>query len=505
MRLAKSLRSLIASVSILALASCAPAGGPQAPPGSGSGPQTVSQRSASDQRTGDQNHPKILAQFGGEIADERLKAYVRNIGQRLASQTEQPNARWTFTVLDSPVVNAFALPGGYIYVTRGLVALANDEAELASVIGHEIGHVTAAHSAQRQEQAGIAQLGVLGATIFGAAIGLSGPALQSVTQLGSTLGQGYVASYSRNQEFEADNLGIRYMAQSGYDPQAGSDFLANLQAETKLQARIAGGRYNPNRVDFFASHPATAQRVSQAAAIAQRLGVEGAPRNRNRFLAAIDGMVYGDSAEQGFVRGQRFVHPKLRFEFTMPRQFKIQNSAAKVTAAGPNGSGIIFDGDRARGGSVDAYIARVWAPGIAENARVGQLSGLRRLNINGLSAAEAVLPVQTRNGVSILRMTAIRKGDTIYRFLGVQPQGQDGLARPMAQAARSFNALTAQQAARERPLRIGIRTVQRGDTVARLADQTPFNDFKRNRFRVLNGIPTGGAVRAGDKVKLIVR
>ncbi len=500
MRLSKTLRALIAGVSITALTACAPAGGPSA-----SAPQTVAQRSASDQRTGDQAHPQIMAQFGGEVQDRQLRAYVQNIGQRLAAKSEQPNAKWTFTVLDSPVVNAFALPGGYVYVTRGLIALANDEAELAGVIGHEIGHVTAEHSAQRQERAGVAQLGVLGATILGAVAGLSGQALQSISQIGSTLGQGYVASYSRNQEFEADSLGVRYIAAAGYDPKAEADFLANLQAETTLQSRIAGGSYNPNRVDFFASHPATAQRVGQAEAIAQQYGVQNAPRNRERFLAAIDGMTYGDSEEQGFVRGQSFVHPKLGFRFNVPNNFKIQNSAAAVTAAGPNGSGIIFDGAKDPGGALDAYIARVWAPSFAQQARTGQLSGLRRLTIDGQPAAFGLLPVQTQNGVRILRMTVIRKGGSLYRFLGVQPQGQDRLGQIMDQAPASFQTLSAAEARQEKAYRVTIHTVQRGDTVAKLAARMPFTDFQQNRFRVLNGLAAGEEVKGGQQVKLVVK
>lgn len=500
MRLTKTLRALVTGVSIAALTACAPPGGPSA-----GAPQTVAQRSASDQRTGDQAHPQILAQFGGEVKDAALKSYVRGIGMKLAAQSEQPNAKWTFTVLDSPVVNAFALPGGYIYVTRGLIALANDEAELAGVIGHEIGHVTAEHSSQRQERAGIAQLGVLGATILGAVAGLSGQALQSVSQLGNTLGQGYVASYSRSQEFEADNLGIRYIAQTGYDPQAGSDFLANLQAETTLQSRIAGGSYNPNRVDFFASHPATAQRVGEAAQIARQYGVQNAPRNEQRFLAAIDGMTYGDSEEQGFVRGQSFVHPKLRFRFTVPNNFKIQNSAAAVSAAGPDGSGIIFDGDKDPGGALDAYIARVWAPSIAKNARTGQLSGLRRMTIDGLPAAFGALPVQTSNGVSVLRMTVIRKGNSLYRFMGVQPQGQNRLGQIMDSAPASFRSLSNAEARQEKAYRVQVYTVRRGDTVAKLAAKMPFDSFQQDRFRVLNGLGPREEPKAGDKVKLVVR
>lgn len=215
-----------AAASLFSLALTACAGGPPA-----GAPRTVAARSAAEQQAGDQNHPQILQQFGGEVQDPAIRAYVDEIGRKLVRQTEQPGAKWKFTVLDSPVVNAFALPGGYVYVTRGLIALANDEAELAGVIGHEIGHVTAAHSANRQERSTLAQLGVLGAQVAGAVAGLSGPLLDMLGQASGAAGQAYVASYSRTQEFEADQLGVRYLAAAGYDPSAEADFLASLQAE----------------------------------------------------------------------------------------------------------------------------------------------------------------------------------------------------------------------------------------------------------------------------------
>lgn len=501
MRRQNPIRAALLGVTALFLVGCAAPGGPSADE-----PRTVAARSASDQRTGDQTHPKILEQFGGEVSDRALKAYVERIGRNLAAASEQPGAKWTFTVLDSPVVNAFALPGGYVYVTRGLIALANDEAELAGVIGHEIGHVTAAHGAQRQERAGIAQLGILGATILGAVAGLPGEALEAIGQIGGALGQGYVANYSRAQEFEADKLGVRYIASAGYDPRAQADFLANLQAETQLQARIAGAAYNPNRVDFFSTHPATAERVREAIAAAGAAAAgEGAPRNRPRFLAAIEGMVYGDSPQQGFVEGRRFSHPELRFRFEAPEGFQIQNSAAQITMAGPNGAGIVFSGDQRQGQGAEGYIARIWAPGIARQARAGQLQGLRSGRIGGLEAASAVLPVETQQGVRILRLTAIRDGDRIWRFMGVQPQGQDRLGQVMDRAALSFVKLSAQEARALKPLRIAIHDVRAGETPAALARRTAFADNAEARFRVLNGLGPNEGLRAGRKVKLVVR
>ena len=503
MRLNKSLRAALTGLTALSFVSaCAPAGGPSA-----DAPRTVSQRSGSDQRLGDSEHPKILKAFGGEVQDARLRGYVRDIGMRLAAQSEQPQGPWTFTVLDSPVVNAFALPGGYIYVTRGLIALANDEAELAGVVGHEIGHVTGAHTAKRQDRAGIAQLGIFAATLGAALLGAGNQAVKAVNQLGNQVGQGYVAGFSRTQEFEADRLGVRYISKGGYDPLAQADFLESLQRTTELQSQIAGRSYDPNRVDFLSTHPATAQRVREAVSAARRDGVavpDGAPRIQQRFFREIEGMIYGDSAEQGFVRGRTFSHSKLRFSFTVPQEFRIQNSAAKVTAAGPNGAGLIFDGDKATSGGVDQYISRVWAPSIAKQTRTGKLANLQRFTVNGLSAASGQMAIETRNGVQIARMTAIRLGDTMYRFLGIQPQNADRLGRTMDDAARTFRRLSAGEARRLKPYKIAIRKVRSGDTVAKLARRSAFDDFAEQRFRVLNGLSAGEGLRIGESVKLVV-
>ncbi len=482
------------------LASCAP------PPSADSAPRTVATRSMAEQRQGDQSHAKVVAQYGGAYAQGRAPAYVREIGMRLAANTEQPQGPWTFTLLDSPVVNAFALPGGYVYVTRGLLALANDEAELAGVIGHEIGHVTAAHSARRQETATAAQIGVLAATLGAAVLGADKSVVDAIGQLGAQGAQGVVATYSRAQELEADRLGIGYLARAGYDPLAQADFLASLQAQTALSAQLAGGGYDPNRVDFFSTHPATAERVRAAADTAARQGVANAPRNREAFLRAIDGMTYGDSAAQGFVRGGGFVHPELRFAFTAPQRFEITNAAAAVTMRGPNGAGVVFDGGKDPGGALDAYVARVWAGGIARQTRTGELQNLERKRIGGLEAVSAVLPAQTGGGVRLLHMTAIRGGGgRLYRFMGVvQTNDRAGLAA-VAQAAESFRTLSAAQAAREKPWRIRVVTVKRGDTAASLAARMPFDRGNEARFRVLNALGPNDTVRAGDRVKLVVQ
>lgn len=490
---------VLSAVGASALAGCAQTVNPA------TGQREVTALSREDeQRIGDQEHPKILKAFGGVYDDPKVTGYVAQIGGRLAANSELPNARWTFTVLDSPVVNAFALPGGYVYVTRGLIALANDEAELAGVVGHEIGHVTGRHTAQRVTRAQQANIfGVL-ASIGAAAAGID-PSL--VGQAAQVAGQGYVANYSRSQELEADQLGIRYLSRTGYDPYAQADFLGHLQEQSALSAKIAGRAYDATRVDFFASHPASAPRKREAIAAAERSGVpinSGAPRRQREFQRAVDGMVYGDSREQGFVRGRTFSHPELRLTFTVPEGFRVVNAAEAVSAKGPNNSQIVFDGGKDPGGSMTDYITQRWVPALAKEARVGRLQGLQSINVNGLPAATAVLPVALKSGSGEARLVAINDGDRVYRFTALYPANQArALSEPLRRMTFSFRKLSRSEANRLQPLRVRFVTVRSGDTVSRVAQRMAFDDLREERFRVLNGLQPGEGLRVGQRVKIV--
>lgn len=465
-------------------------------------PQTVPMRSVAEQREGDRAHREVVAAFGGAYRDARLQAYVDGIGRRLMSVTEQPGAPWTFTVLDSPTINAFAIPGGYVYVTRGLVALAGDEAQLAGVIGHEMGHVVAGHSALRRDRAATANLGLLAGAIGLGLLGVDANTAGALMDIGQVAAGGYLASYSRADELAADNLGVRYLARAGYDPYAQAEFLDRLRAWEELQARITGEAYDPNRVDFFASHPATAERTRQAIELAHAAGTFGVERGTERHLAAIDGIVWGDSARQGFVNGRTFSHTELGFTFVVPPGFTIRNASDRMTATGPRGARFIFDGGRDPGGALTDYIARVWAPGIARSQRTGQLAGLTGGQINGLEAAQAVLPVEVSGRVYEALLVAIRLDGTVYRITGLAPRGS-GMLGALGEAARSFRRLPAAEAAGLREKRIQVVTVQPGDTVERLAARMNVNGYQLERFRVLNGLRPGEPLRAGQRVKLV--
>ncbi|GIK99165.1 MAG: metalloprotease [Alphaproteobacteria bacterium] len=440
---------------------------------------------------GREQHPQITAEFGGVYDDPEITRYVDSIGQFLASTSEMPDLKFTFTVLDSPVVNAFALPGGYVYVTRGLMALANSEAELAGVIGHEIGHVTARHSAQRYSQSMLANIGMLGV-----AIATGSGALANLAGTGAQL---YLQSYSRDQEFEADMLGVRYLSRATYEPQAMSSFLGSLLADSRLEAALAGQPGAADEYNIMATHPRTADRVQRAIAAAGEKPVDDAMIERDIYLDKIDGMLYGDDPKEGFIKGSRFAHPVLKFEFTVPQDFRLRNSSAAVIAQGPNGAGIQFDqAPGAPGGDLVDYLAHDWAGKIS-------LQNLERITVNGMEGATGTARVNTNAGAADLRLVAIRYDPrTVYRFLMLTPRNlTDRLSEELRRTTYSFRKLTDAEARALKPQRIRVVTVGAGDTVESLARRMAIEDHQVERFRVLNGLTDGEAVRPGQRVKLV--
>lgn len=446
--------------------------------------------SADEARVGAQEHPKIVEAYGGVYQDAKIGAYVAGVTNRIAKgYGPQGAGTYRVTVLNSPVVNAFALPGGYVYVTRGLLALANDEAELAGVIGHEVGHVLARHSAQRQSAA-------LGTSLLGAVLGavVGSNALNQVVGLG---GQGLLASYSRDQEYEADELGVRALAGAGYDPYAEADFLANLGAEDDLTSRLNNQASRGNQVNWLASHPATPARVQAATAHAQASGAQAGKGERNRatYLKTINGLVYGDSPDQGMVRGRDFIHPGARFAFRAPVGYQIINSAQAVLVQGPDKTQIKFDaGAKSAGSDIADYMAYEWAKGV-------QLTNGERLTINGMKAVSAWTRI---NGYNARLVVIEYNPTTVYRFLiGTAPQIGAGRNGELDGMVTSFRKLSAAEAAAIKPLRLLVVSVKSGETAASLGRRMAFSDNQAARFRVLNGLRANEEPKPGMLVKLV--
>lgn len=450
---------------------------------------------AAEKKQGSEVHPKLLEEFGGAYQVPQT-AYVVQVGKGIAVQSGLGNARddFTVTLLNSPVNNAFAIPGGYVYVTRQLLALMNDEAELAGVLGHEVGHVAARHSEKRQKAAQrnsiIGLLGQIGAAVL-LGDGTAGQLGQQVFGTGSQL---LTLKYSRKQEEEADDLGVRYLSSAGYDPRALSSMLASLAAQQAIDARAQGG--NARSVPEWAStHPDPARRVTRAATVATKF--KGTRRDRDAFLARLDGLLYGDDPKQGMVQGNEFLHPELGLKFAVPQGYAMQNGTSAVAISGQSAQAqfttAAFSGDLA------SYVERAFGA-VGGNRRL-DFGAVQRTTVNGLPAAYATAQVSSNNQMLDVTVFAYSfANDRAYHFVAITPAGRSDVFTPMYQSVRR---LVGQEAASIRPRRVRIVTVKRGDTQQTLAARMAYTDDTLGRFAALNGLMAGAPLTVGQKVKIV--
>ena len=455
-----------------------------------------------EKQIGEQQHPQILQQFGGEYEDPELQAYVDRVGNRLAAASDLPDTRFAFTLLDSDVPNAFALPGGYVYITRGLLALAENEAEMAGVLGHEIGHVTARHAAQRQTQATgaglLATLGTIGAAILGGE--MAGRLAQQAAGVGA---QAYLAGYSREQELEADQLGIRYLAGAGYEPRAMASFLEKLGDQSELEQRLAGREGDPG-LSWFATHPRTLDRVEQA--IEEVGGGGGGRVGRDEYLAQIDGLVYGENPDQGLVRGRQFVHPALGFAFEAPQGFQLANTPQAVIGRDRQGRQLLFTLADPEGRALEDYVAGAGLQQVARlaQAEVSSPRGVQTFKVDGMPGASASATLRQGNSLADVGLAAIDAGDSTYQFIFLSP-GQMGRdeARAYMATIESFRRLDEQEAARFQAKRIRVVPVGSGQSAEQLAARMALEAAPREHFGILNQLALQDGLETGEKVKLV--
>lgn len=445
-----------------------------------------------ERRVGRQQDPMIREQLGGRYEDGPLHDYVDRIGQALAVNAELPDLEFTFTVLNAPDVNAFALPGGYIYVTRGLIALADSEAQLAGVLAHEIGHVTARHAAQRYSWASVAQFGgmLLRATDARGA----GEAFD----LGGKI---FLSSYSRDQEFEADTLGIRYLARAGYDPTGVPRFLAKLRQHAKLISERSASGQDPDQFQLLGTHPRTIDRVDRAMKAALVTPDQGGRVGSEAYLRRIDGLLHGPDPAKGEIRGQTFIQHVGGYRFSAPAGYRMRLANGRVVIQGPGQvQAAIDEAPTTAGLSPTRYIRRVWAPR-------AKLAGVERLSINGLSAATAAAMVQTARGPAEIRLVAARlTPKKMLRFKILMPRRAANRASvAMRRMTYSLERIPPVAPDRLAATRIITHRVQPGETVATLARRLGSRDDPARAFRVLNGLAPGEEPSTGTLVKLIQR
>ena len=446
-----------------------------------------------------QQHPELVQEFGGAETGPRA-AYVNSVGRRVAVQSGVANAQnaYHFTVLNSAVENAFAVPGGYVYITRQLMTLMDNEAELAFVLGHEVGHIAARHAQARQQATRRNTiLGVLGA-ILGSVVG-SNIFGELLTRGAMQAAQAATLSFSREQEYQADSLGIRYVVAAGYNPIGGPGVLAALTRAQALETRIQG-RDSRQLPEWASTHPLSENRTRMAAAEAQRTGRLGTGLvNRDQYLAHLEGITVDDSPEQGIIEGRTFTHPDLRIYFAVPQGYLMQNGTSAVAIQGSGGQARFSGGTY--NGPIENYIYTVIQQ-LAGNTRVA-VPPPRRTVINGIQAAYTTARANTSDGAVDVSVVAYQwDANTIYHLV-MLTQGGSGMG-PFLPVVQSVRKISAAEAAAIRPRIIDVVTVGRGDTIQSLASRMAYRNFQVERFLSLNGLASNARLSPGQKVKLVV-
>jgi len=451
-----------------------------------SNPQIVDEVQKNDPRAamGAREHPRIVASYGGEYKDAKTERLVARIAGALTAVSENPSQSYRITILNSPAINAFALPGGYLYVTRGLLALAKDASEVAAVLSHEMGHVTANHGIERQKRE---EAEVIASRVVAEVLSSDIAGKQALAR-----GKLRLAAFSRQQELQADVIGVRMLGEAGYDPYAAARFLDSMAAYSRFMSVDPEADQS---LDFLSSHPNSAQRIELARDHARAFGQEGkvGDTGRDYYLDGIDGLLYGDSPEEGYVRGQTFLHGGLGIRFDVPPDFKIDNKVEAVMATGPGDVAIRFDGvaDN-QNQSLTNYISSGWVTGLDP-------STIQQTTINGMEAATARASADRWD----FDVTVIRNNAQIFRFLTAVPKGSAALQQTADVLRASFRRMTPEETASLKPLRVRVVKVRPGENITTLAARMMGTDRKLDLFKLINALPTGAAVSPGDRVKII--
>jgi predicted Zn-dependent protease len=485
-------------LSTLLLASCATVTNPVT---------GLTERTVMDEKAeiaeGVKGHQQVLKEYG-VVDDPKVQAYVNELGQRLARQSHRNTLEWHFTVLDSPEINAFALPGGYVYVTRGIMAYMESEADLAGVIGHEIGHVTARHGAQRATRQQTAGFGVLAATLLGAVLesqGVSG-AGQLSSQVSQNLAAGYIASYGRDQELQADQLGAEYLSRSHYDPQNMVNVITVLKNQERFaddQAR-AEGRQPGAHTNWLSSHPSNDQRLADITRIAASYpDSKHDDDGRARYLDTIKGMTFGEGRDQGLTRGRHFYHEPLGIAVTAPEGWKIQNTSQSIALLnGAGDAGLVIKTIPAKAGNTHEEIIRNLLQPTQGRTEARTLSGLQATHFVGTR--------RDPQGQAQRVEATVVSGPANQRYLlGHASKDGAALQRAAAQlreAESSFRAMTPADRSAARPWVLKLLPYPKGGFL-QLAKSSPWGPQAEQQLRLINGVYAGGEPKPGQLVKVI--
>lgn len=470
----RSLRALPAvAVAALAAAGCAtnPATG-------GSMLALVSE--GQEIQMGREYRREVAAQQG-IYPDSALNAYVDSVGQALAAVSERPELPWSFQVVDDPVVNAFALPGGPIYLARGILAHFNSEAELASVLGHEIGHITARHIVEAMSRQQLAQLGLVAGMI---AVPDLAPYAQELTGAMQVL----FLKFGRDDESQSDQLGYRYMTRAGYDPEAAVAMFQILERQQQ-----ESGRAVP---EWSSTHPDPGNRIAAARQRAAAGALEGGLVRREEYLRRIDGLVWGTDPREGYFLDQRFVHPELAFEITLPQGWRTLNTKQAVLAGSPE-KDAMFQLRAAPAPLEEAARSFFGSEGI-------RVTGQARRQVNGLPAIVGTFAAASQGGTIEGIVAFVRHGDLTYQLMGYAPSSRIGRhAATMERSIGSFRPVTDRSLLSVEPQRIEVVRVPERMTARRFHERFP-STVELETVLQINGLYADDTVEAGTSLKRVV-
>ncbi len=455
------------------------------------GKRIVAMPESWDVRTGRENHPKILQEYS-VYEDPELQAYVNDIGQKLAAKSHLADMDFTFTLLDSPQVNAFALPGGFIYVTRGIMAYMTKEAHLAGVIGHEIGHVTARHGAQRAVQS---QIGGIATAAVAVATGS-----QELAQASQLLGGALISGYGRNQELESDSLGAQYIAQNNYSPDDMVGVIGILKDQELYAAdkarregrQVQAGGYH----SLFSTHPKNDARLRGVIKAAEKYRDTSKPiPDDGRFLRLTNGMAYGASEKQGITRGNKFYHKDLDLFIEFPEGWRLQNTPAVLAALAPDGSKII----QMRMESVAPPVDGVRYLG----SKFPQFRQAQDINTTEDQAVAGVATIsdQRSGQQQHLRVAMVTRDNQAFILSGA---GRAELPnQEFFDVAKSVRRLKPGERKLAEGRNIKLITAKPGDTIASLARRSNLEEYAEDQLRLINGLYPAGEPKAGQRIKII--
>jgi predicted Zn-dependent protease len=485
-RIAKGLRNGMLAVSLLALSACTTFTSSNiavSRTGDNPAPTVVPEGTdPEDVVIGRREHPRIIAAYGGVYSDRQAEIMVARIVGRLLAAANQPNAQFQVTILDSSEVNAFALPGGYIYVTRGILALASDTSELAAVLAHEIAHVTLRHARARTDRTrttAIVDRVITG--VFGGDISTDASADRTRQSM---------AAFGQAQELEADREGIKFAGKAGYDTQAAARFLGVMSRFASFSAGTDSGDEG-----FLSSHPSTPARIQLALDTARTMfGQAAGESDREGYLEAIAGLTFGDSPAQGSIVGRQFIHPGSKFTFTVPQGYELQNSQTAVVGVAGDGEAVRFDSAE----------VQVNVP-LAEYLKSGWIAGLKADSvtsgiINGMEVASGL--AQTDQW--FFRVSVVRLDGQVYRFIFAAKSDSPRFAQGAQETLASFRRTTPNDLAGIRRAVIRIVTAKAGDTADGLARQMGGLSRGSELFYIINDLYPGDPITPGAKYKVVV-